>query len=100
MSMHPEYYQPSFWHREIAKAIESRDARALVKLDGIGGRSVVIALTPDGKTLASGGDDKEIHIWQLATGERTHTLKGHRHEVDRVDPKASCRPAGLAVGNQ
>ena len=36
-----------------------------------------VAFSPDGKTLASGGGDNVIHLWDIGTGKRTMTLFGH-----------------------
>ncbi|MEA5505065.1 serine/threonine-protein kinase [Halotia wernerae UHCC 0503] len=36
-----------------------------------------VAFNPDGKTLATGSDDKTIKLWNLATGQEIHTFKGH-----------------------
>ncbi len=40
-----------------------------------------IAFSPDGKTLASGGGDNVIHLWDIGTGKRKMTLVGHTHWV-------------------
>lgn len=37
-----------------------------------------IAVSSDGKYLATGDDDKLIHIWNPDTFEHIHTFKGHR----------------------
>ncbi|MEH1935981.1 MAG: serine/threonine-protein kinase [Nostoc sp.] len=36
-----------------------------------------VAFSPDGKTLASGSDDKTIKLWNLASGQEIHTLEGN-----------------------
>jgi WD40 repeat protein len=43
-----------------------------------------IAITPDGKTLVSGGNDKTIKLWDLTTGKERATLRGHRAFVESL----------------
>ena len=40
-----------------------------------------LAMTPDGKLLASGAWDKSICLWQLSDGECLATLRGHKRGV-------------------
>ncbi len=40
-----------------------------------------VAFSPDGKTLASGGGDNVIHLWDIGTGKREMTLVGHTNGV-------------------
>jgi WD40 repeat protein len=43
-----------------------------------------VAISADGKTVASGSSDKTIKIWHLDTGELRHTLTGHSKCVHSV----------------
>ncbi|MGL5084055.1 MAG: protein kinase domain-containing protein [Microcoleaceae cyanobacterium] len=43
-----------------------------------------LAISPDGKTLASGSDDKTIRLWDLQQGVRQRTIEGHTKAVNAV----------------
>jgi RNA polymerase sigma factor (sigma-70 family) len=43
-----------------------------------------VALTPDGKTLASGSNDETVKLWDVVTGKERDTLKGHDKPVFAV----------------
>jgi WD40 repeat protein len=43
-----------------------------------------VAISPDGKLLASCGDDETIRIWDLSTRTNVNTLGGHRGAVNAV----------------
>ena len=43
-----------------------------------------VAIAPDGLTLISGGDDSNVKIWNMRSGELLDTLQGHSGTVYSV----------------
>ena len=62
-----------------------------VTLKGHSSRVIAVAFFPDGKTLASAGEDALIKIWDLATGEERLTLAGHAGPVEALAVSPSGR---------
>jgi WD40 repeat protein len=60
-------------------------------LQGYQNSVLSVAISPDGKTIASSGDDgydglrlRTIKLWNLATGKQISSLKGHSQQVNVV----------------
>jgi WD40 repeat protein len=60
---------------------------------GHSGRVNAVAVSPDGKTLASAGADHTIKLWDLATAKVVRTLTGHANQVHSV----AFHPGGKAL---
>ncbi|WP_425475835.1 protein kinase domain-containing protein [Fischerella sp. JS2] len=77
--------------------IASKDSDVFLKrtLTGHSGSVISVAISPDGKTLASGSNDKTIKLWNLATGEQIRTLTGHSSWVISV----AISPDGKTLAN-
>ncbi|MDD2721807.1 MAG: hypothetical protein PHH47_10930 [Gallionella sp.] len=43
-----------------------------------------LAVAPDGKTIATGGDDHSVKIWSFSSGRELRTLAGHQGKVSGV----------------
>ena len=43
-----------------------------------------VVFSPDGKVIASGGEDRTIKLWEVATGRELRTLSGHSSGVKSV----------------
>jgi WD40 repeat protein len=43
-----------------------------------------ISISPDGRTLASGGDDRTIILWDIATGRQLITLPSYTDAVESL----------------
>ena len=61
------------WNLITEELIELRDHTAGVQR---------IDFSPDGKTLASGGKDEKIRLWDVESGELKHTFAGHALSID------------------
>lgn len=73
--------------RWIASSAGSRvllwdaETRALSRTLDAPARIEVLAFSPVGATLAAGSADRSITLWDVASGEQTATLTGHRDAV-------------------
>jgi WD40 repeat protein len=45
------------------------------------GAVFAVAFAPGGRTLATGGQDGKVRIWEAATGRVLRSLQGHKGEV-------------------
>jgi WD40 repeat protein/serine/threonine protein kinase len=58
--------------------------RDLLTLRGHGDGVQAVAWGPDGKRLASAGNDRTVRVWDAAAGREVLTLRGHAHTVSSV----------------
>ncbi|MBK8921692.1 MAG: hypothetical protein IPM81_09285 [Saprospirales bacterium] len=53
-------------------------------LEGLAGGINSVAAAPDGQWLASGCEDGSVQLWDVDTGKRAQTFKGHNQAVNSV----------------
>jgi WD40 repeat protein len=64
---------------------DAKSGNSVAKFDKHGVAVVyAITVTKDGKTAISGARDKEIQVWEVATGKLLKTLSGHAEQVYQV----------------
>ena len=70
-------------YRNLKRTIfgSNKAIRPHLTLEGHTDRIGALAFSPDGKTLASGGSDKTIQLWDVETGNSVFTIIGHRNAV-------------------
>eukprot|EP00808_Paulinella_micropora_P017876 g67566.t1 len=70
--------------RDNRGAVKLWDLEALKELNNFEGKPSVVgavAISPDGKYVASGGKDKVIIVWDTRGGQVSHVLQGHSEGI-------------------
>jgi small GTP-binding protein len=74
----------------------SRGVKLLRTLEGHEDVVLSVAFDPAGKTLASGGGDKTVKLWEVSSGNLLRTFEGHGNAVLSVafDPEGQTLASG------
>ena len=80
---------------QLWDATTGQQIRTLTRYANINTGDYGIRFSPDGKTIATGGSDKTIRLWDTATGKLKNTLIGHTGRVTSV----SFRPDGIILAS-
>ncbi len=55
------------------------------RFSGHAARVRSVMFSPDGRSFVSGGDDRVVRVWDVATGQLKHKLEGHTGGVSYVE---------------
>jgi RNA polymerase sigma factor (sigma-70 family) len=74
-----------FGHCDFTASIwDAATGKELRRFSGHWGRIFAVAISPDGKTIATGSEDRTICLWDAATAQELHRLQGHRGKINGV----------------
>ena len=73
----------------------AQETKLLATLKGHNECVLSLAISPDSRTLVSGGFDKTIKVWDIPTGNEKETLRGHTNHVNSL----AFSPDGTTVAS-
>ena len=83
------------------KVWDAATGQTLLTYTGSSGQVYALAWSPDGKWIASAGDDKSVHIWNAATGQTLTQYHGQTNIIFDVawSPDGSSIASASADGS-
>jgi len=79
----------------VAYVVKVTDGKIVATLEGHKDALYALAVSPDGRTLATGGYDQKIKLWDLATAHEVATIAGHNGSINGL----AFRPDGKVLAS-
>ena len=73
--------QSRTWIRPLTPTLTPPDDTLTGTLVGHRGPVQAVTIVADGRRAISGGEDKDLYVWDLAAGTRIHHLSGHHQGI-------------------
>ncbi|WP_395747119.1 c-type cytochrome domain-containing protein [Prosthecobacter sp.] len=84
----------------IVKSWKTSDGAPLQSFDGHLDAAYALAVSPDGKMIATGAYDQKIRLWDVATGKEIALLKGHNGAVNGLSFRADGKVLASASADR
>lgn len=86
--------------KDTIRLVDATTQKDLAAMKAHTGAVSALAFSPDGKLLASGGQDKTIRVWAAANGKQLLTIKGHAAAVESLSYSEDGRQLTSRDANQ
>lgn len=84
----------------FAWLLVGQDFQEIATLRGHAGKALCASFSGDGRFLVTGGEDRTIKIWEVATGRLIRAISGHRGFVNCAALSADGRVVAASVGEK
>ncbi len=84
----------------IVRSWKTSDGTALRSFEGHTDAAYALAVSPDGKWIATGAYDQKIRLWEAATGKEIALLKGHNGAVNGLSFRADGKVLASASADR